>query len=408
VRIGIDLRPLQSYHRFRGVGVVLAGLLQALEPASDDHLVFYRYAHSAPESDLALSAGLSWEAVSLGAPPARQLVGSLRAAVRPGRPWNVGDQRLDVFLQPDVAMGLPTGAPVVAIAYDLIPLIFADQYLPRLSATTLRQLGPKGLVGVYLRRYLYRWQLRQLVSADRIIAISEATRHDLLKYFPLVPPGRISVAPLAASADYAPIEDRSALAKYGITKPYLLYAGGVDFRKNVFGLINAFHQLHSKRDCQLVLVGKDFVTRDSREKEALHQLLDNSPCLSDIIMPGYISNDELNQLYSGALAFVFPTLYEGFGIPVIEAMASGCPVVTYSNSSLPEVAGQAALLLDEKDDLAAALEDLCADTDRRERMRSAGLEQAARFTWSGTARQMVAAMRSAAEGAGSGAAPGRR
>lgn len=399
MRVGLDIRPLQTYHRYRGIGVVVTAVLEAIPLTENDHLVLYRYDHEAPESSLSLPPGLSWEVVSLGAPPAHGLVHALVGTARPGNRLDVSDQRLDVFLQPDPANGIPTGAPVVTIAYDLIPLIFAEHYLPRLSLTALRRLGGKGLAGEYLRAYLYRWQLRQLVSADRVIAISDATRRDLLKYLSGLPDERISVVPLAANAVYAPTAERTAQSKYGVTKPYLLYAGGVDFRKNVVGLIEAFHRLRATKDCQLVLVGKDFLAGESSTQKSLSRRLDDSPYAADIIRPGFIPNEELVQLYSGAAAFVFPTLYEGFGIPVLEAMASGCPVVTYRNSSLPEVAGEAALLLDDQDDLSVALDKILSNEAQRQQMRSAGLKQAARFSWPDTVGQILADLRIAARSA---------
>ncbi|WP_433381873.1 glycosyltransferase family 4 protein [Actinoplanes sp. CA-142083] len=397
MRIGLDIRPLQTYHRYRGIGIVVTAILEAFRLTENDHLVLYRYDHDAPESTVALPEDLSWEVVSLGAPPAQPLVHALRATVRPGDRLDVSGQRLDVFLQPDSANGLPSGAPVVTIAYDLIPLIFAEHYLPGLSLSALRRLGPKGFVSGYLRAYLYRWQLRQLVNSDRVIAISEATRRDLLKYLPRLPAGRVSVVPLAANAVYAPTDERAAQAKYGVTKPYLLYTGGVDFRKNVGGVIEAFHRLRSVRDCQLVLVGQDFVAGRADAQKSLAQQLDDSPYAADIVRPGFISTEELVQLYSGATAFVFPSLYEGFGLPVLEAMASGCPVVTYDNSSLPEVAGEAALLLGPQDDLSTALDEIFSDDARRERMRESGLKQAEQFTWAATVDQMMTVIRATSQ-----------
>lgn len=397
MRVGLDIRPLQTYHRYRGIGVVVMELLQAIELTPNDRLLLFRYDHEAPERELSLSEGLSWEVVSLGPPPTRPLVRSVLGTLRRGGRLDVSEHRLDVFVQPDLANGLPIGAPVVAIAYDLIPLIFAGHYKPRMSLAALRRLGVKSLVGEYLRAYLYRWQVRQLARADGVIAISDATRRDLLRYLPALPPDRISVALLAANAAYAPTEVRNAHRKYGVTKPYLLYTGGVDFRKNVVGLVDAFHQLRSTTDCQLVLVGKDFVTFDASAQRHLRRMLDDSPYSADILRPGFIPTHELSEFYSGAVAFVFPSRYEGFGLPVLEAMASGCPVVTYRNSSLPEVAGEAALLLNEQDDLASALREVFEDEPRRAQMRTAGLKQAARFSWRGTVGQMMAAARSVAE-----------
>lgn len=392
MRVGLDIRPLQTYHRYRGIGVVVTEFVQAIDLAQGDHLVLYRYDHEAPERELSMPAGLSWEVVSLGPPPVRPLV----RALRPRHRLDVSGQRLDVFVQPDSANGLPTGAPVVTIAYDLIPLVFPEHYQPRLSRDALRRLGVKGLAGDYLRARRYRWQLNELARGDRVIAISEATRRDLLTYLPALPPDRISVAPLAANAAYAPTDARTAQSRYGVTKPYLLYTGGVDFRKNVVGLVDAFHRLRSTMDCQLVLVGQDFVTSDARVQLTLRRQLDDSPFAADIIRPGFVPNEELVELYSGAVVFLFPSRYEGFGIPVLEAMAAGCPVVTYRNSSLPEVAGEAALLLDEQDDLASALQQVFSDEGRRAHMRTAGLKQAARFSWPSTVNQMMTAVRSAA------------
>jgi len=385
VRIGLDIRALQLGHRYRGIGVVTASLLEAL-PVEEHEYVLYRFQGSAPERDVALPEGLVHEVVALGRPPRRTLPRALRTAL-PGYRIPVAAQRLDAFLQPDAAQGYPAGVPVAAIGYDVIPLLFPDEYLPRPSAAALVRHGPRRLLAAALLR---RTAYERLAGADRVIAISAATKRDLCALVPGVRPEHVQVAHLAAGPSFRPVASRGAQERHGITKPYLLYTGGIDPRKNVLALVRAHERVRRDHDVQLVLVGRTFVADNgAAEHRPLLDAIATSSSAADIVRPGYVAIQDLVELYSGAAALVFPTRYEGFGLPVLEAMACRCPVITFDHSSLREVAGDAAVLLGEGDDLAAAIDRLLSDPELAERLADRGQARSAGFRWDDFARTAV-------------------
>jgi glycosyltransferase involved in cell wall biosynthesis len=253
------------------------------------------------------------------------------------------------------------------------------------------------------RRYLRlstRWGAR---VASRMIAISNATRDDLVRYAG-ASPEKISVVYHGVSPRFRPIEDTHLIAatqaKYGITPPYFLYVGTIQPRKNLARLLEAFASAsrdwsledgHTIAQPQLVIAGKRGWLTGEIERQS-NQLF--GPGSSAVRFTGYIADQDLPALLSGALAFVFPSLYEGFGMPILEAMACGTPVLTSATSALPEIAGDAALLIDPEDTAALAdgLARLMRDPALREDLRARGLARAAQFTWERCAAQTLAVL----------------
>jgi glycosyltransferase involved in cell wall biosynthesis len=231
---------------------------------------------------------------------------------------------------------------------------------------------------------------RQAQLADAIVAISQSTRSDVLKFL-AVPPEKVRVIPLGIHHRFRPIHDDQVLArarqKYGLPERFVLSIGTIEPRKNLVRLCEAFRQF--RRDgggCALVVVGgkgwKDGTLR--RELEQLPR--------GAVVLTGYVPDEDLPALYNLAELLVYPSLYEGFGLPVVESMACGTPVITSDRSSLPEVAGGAAVLVDPLSPgaIAAAICRVLGDGDLRDRMRRAGLENARRFSWEQTGRQLLA------------------
>jgi alpha-1,3-rhamnosyl/mannosyltransferase len=265
------------------------------------------------------------------------------------------------------------GRPTVLTVHDLIPLLF-----PRQST--------------WQARLLFRWALSLALRAShRVIAVSESTARDLQQYFH-TPSERVSVIPEAPDPTFyprPPAEVAAVRRKYGLPAPFVLYVGSNKPHKNLPRLIEAWSLLtphvshftfHASR-FTLVIAG----VWDPRYPEP--RLLAERLGLQNVRWLGPVPEADLPALYSAATLFVFPSLYEGFGLPVLEAMACGVPVICSNTSSLPEVAGDAALLVDPTDvrALAAAITDLLEDESRREEMRERGLQQAARFSWERTA-----------------------
>ena len=241
---------------------------------------------------------------------------------------------------------------------------------------------------------------RTLAKASRIIAVSESTRRDLLELYD-VDPGLVSVIPLGVDRARFRPSGRDAIdlvrSRFGLNGPYLLYLGGIEPRKNLQSVLVAFARLGP--DVRLVIAGSG-VEWNPEGPVLLQKALDSLPpeARRRVVRTGYVSEGDKVALLSGAGALVYPSLYEGFGLPVLEAMACGTPVVTSDRSSLPEVAGEGALYVDPGDPeaIAAAIERVLSDGQLRTRLRETGMEQAARFTWEETARRTAEILREAA------------
>lgn len=279
--------------------------------------------------------------------------------------------RPDVFLATIYLTPVLNGTAVVLIAYDLSPLRFPQFYGE-----------DQPLLPGRLRRGIER--------ADAIIAISEFTKREFVELLG-ADPARIHVVYPAADARFGPDADAPArdavLARYGLRRPYLLYVGVLAPHKNVGTLVRVFRRLkHGRRiPHQLVLCGRATWGRDT--VEAARDLIASGDCAVLDFVPGA----DLPHLYHGADAFATLSLYEGFGIPVLEAMACGVPVVTSNAGSLPEVAGDAAIQVAPTDEPAIAdtLHRVLGDPGLRDDLRARGFRQAARFGWPEAARQTL-------------------
>jgi glycosyltransferase involved in cell wall biosynthesis len=286
-------------------------------------------------------------------------------------PWDIRHARADVYLAIDPhAIPMSRSFATVAIMYDFIPLLWPEQYL-----TSRRYMG--------LPTAIWYARLRQLKRADWWIAISETTKSDAVRLAGF-DADRITVAPLAADPQlFRPIDPQQARAivaqRFGVTRPYFFFAGAKDPRKNLSTLLDA----HDPDIADLVVVGQD---APPAAQPGVHWI-------------GKVETADLPVLYAGAVAFVFPTLYEGFGLPVLEAMACGTPVVTSAVSAIPEVAGDAALYCDPRDARAIrdAMRRIAGDDALQQTLRRCGLQRAARFSWSRTAALVLEACIAGAE-----------
>jgi glycosyltransferase involved in cell wall biosynthesis len=326
----------------------------------------------------------------------------------------------DVLFVP--AHVLPLGAPLrrrtrtVVTIHDLGYLRFPEAH------TSAQRL--------YLRLSTL-WSAR---AASRLIAISAATRDDLVR-FTGVRPEKIAVIHHGLSPRFRPASGAAimaALRRYGITasaheptasaqhadtpaqhagasghagagdpvgRPYVLYVGTIQPRKNLVRLIEAFTQTLQMTDpnLQCAICNLQFVIAGKRGwlTESIEQRVAELGLAERVRFIGYVVDEDLPALLSGALAFVLPSLYEGFGMPVLEAMACGTPVLASNTSALPEVAGDAALLVDPTDTavIAAGLARLAADAGLRAELRARGLARAAQFTWDRCAEQTLAILR---------------
>lgn len=241
----------------------------------------------------------------------------------------------------------------------------------------------------------YIKQVKQCLTwTDLIVTISENSKKDIVEYFQ-VNPKNICVTPLASQyhLDYltnVDIEPFKKIVKYNFAQPYLLFVSTIEPRKNIITLIDAFNLLKQKYriEHQLVLIGqKGWHYKPIFEKIAI------SAWKSSIHHLDYLPNELVAFFYKNADVFVYPSYYEGFGLPVLEAMNLGAPVVTSNTSSLPEVVGNAAILIDPHDptSLAAAILQVISDAQLRNQLINRGKEQAKLYSWEKTAKATIAA-----------------
>lgn len=238
-----------------------------------------------------------------------------------------------------------------------------------------------------LDNWRYRWMLPLATrKADMVLTDSQNSLNDIQRYLK-VPSNKIRAIPCAVDPRFKPIpeslERQLILTKYGIKRPYLLYVGGINARKNIARLFEAYDKVRETfSDVTLVIGGKR--QWQTGEIDATFKRLGLE---EHVIFTGYVDDADLPGLYSAAEAFVFPSLYEGFGLPPLEAMACGTPVVTSNVSSLPEVVGEAAIKIDPYniEALASAIIQVLSNSELKAELRQLGLERSAKFTWERTA-----------------------
>jgi len=225
---------------------------------------------------------------------------------------------------------------------------------------------------------------RTLSALDICVVVSECTKQDLLKHFQM-DERKIKVVHLAADERYRPAspdEVSAARQKFGLTQPYFLSVGSVP-RKNIEGIIRGFAASQSKKDFLLALNCRNDVDNYKKLAEQLG-------IGQRVVFLKHLSDEDLVTLYSGCHCFLFPSLYEGFGLPILEAMQCGTPVITSDISSCPEVAGDAAILVnpDEVGEIGEAIDQICRNEQLRKELIRKGLERAKLFSWDQFARKM--------------------
>jgi glycosyltransferase involved in cell wall biosynthesis len=361
LRIAIDARKMRDY----GIGTYVRNLLRHLSrlDAETEYILFCR------ESDCGT---------------VEELGANFRAIPEVAKPYSVSEQlripmdlrreKIDLFHAPHYVLPPLTPCKSVVTIHDCIHLRF-PQYLPNRLA------------------YAYAWSSMWLATrrANRVLTVSEASKRDILRYYS-IPDQRIDVIYNAIDdrlgEEPSPEDIERVRDRYQLNAPYVLYAGNIKPHKNLERLIEAFHTLRQDPDLghvKLLIIG-DEVSKYATLRRAVHRY----KLHKYVRFFGFVPDKTLAVFYRLARVFVFPSLYEGFGFPPLEAMASGAPVITSNVSSLPEVVGDAALLIDPHDPIAIAeaMRRVLLDSDLREDLRQRGLRRVKEFSWERSVRRV--------------------
>ena len=354
MKVAIDARKLHDF----GIGTYIRNILRQL--ARIDRQTEYILICQPRDRELSLSLGDNFRVEVDTSPPY-----SLREQL--SIPWRLVRTRANMLHEPHYVLPPLAVCRSVVTIHDCIHLRF-PQYLPNRAALTYA----RAQMGSAARR------------SHRILTVSEASKRDILHYFP-VHPEKITVIYNAIDERFAvppPEEDVQRVAeRYQLGGKFVLYVGNVKPHKNLERLIDAFHLMRQSpglEDVKLVLIG-DEISRYAVLRRAVHRY----NLHKFVRFLGFLTDETLAIVYRLAGVFVFPSLYEGFGLPPLEAMASGTPVVTSNVSSLPEVTGDAALLVDptSAEAIGDAMRRVLTDSTLAADLSARGLRRAREFSW---------------------------
>ncbi len=369
MRVAIDYTP--AIYQGAGIGRFVRSLVKALADIDRDteYILVFADPPKGVSPDIPQAPNFSCRRIPL---PDRALTVLWHRASLP-LPVELITGRVDVFHSPNFVLAPVWRSSAVVTVHDLAFLLRPE------------------CADANLRDYLEKTVPRSVARSDFILADSESTQTDLICLLG-VPPSKVAVVPGGVEEQFAPVRDPEALEemrrRVSGGAPFILSVGMIEPRKNVVRLIEAFEMVKSRTQPphKLVLAGKRGWLSDP-----IYARARESPRASDIVFPGYIPDADLPTLYSAADLFVFPSLYEGFGLPPLEAMACGTPVVVSDSSSLPEVVGDAALMVSAESsvELAEAMGLALEDGGLRDRMVAAGMRQAKQYTWRASAEKTL-------------------
>lgn len=402
MRIVIDMQGAQTESRHRGIGRYTLSLTKAMARQRGNNEIVLALSGFFPDTIEPIRAAfaglLPQENIKVWYAP-----GPLKACHRDNQ-WRVQAaqsirESFFASLAPDVVFvtsifegyhddavtsigEFAPGLTTVAMLYDLIPLIHASTYLDHNSAY----------------KHFYNAKLRQLKKASAWLTISESARQEALKHLQLDPSALTNIGaacdPIFRRLSISAPDQATLRCTYNITRPYILYSGGADARKNLPRLIRVFASLPPalREQYQLVMVGKMTET----DTQGFQEITKKAGLASgELTFTGNVSDDHLCQLYNLCHAFVFPSLHEGFGLPVLEAMSCGVPVISSNTTSMPEVVGMADALFDplSEPDMLQKLSHVLTDVTFRQKLISHGARQALSYSWEQTARQALDAIK---------------
>lgn len=366
MKIGIDARAAKWY-RGTGIGTYAYQLLNSLNKidSENDYLLFMPEKCS---TDICFQKNFSVNNIS------EKLTGNFWDEIN--IPNILTDKDIEIYHVPHNGVGLPKqkNCSFIITLHDVIPY-----RMPETASDRLLKIFNEEMPGM-------------VAMSDGIITVSEYSKLDIMKAFNY-PKEKIFVTPLASEDIYFPMDKSlcKQLVKnnYGIDKDFILYVGGFSPRKNIMGLIDAFSKLSLKHpDLRLVIVGTKGKSYDDYRHRSLKLHIEDK-----VLFPGFIPVEHMPFFYNAASVFAYPSFYEGFGLPPLEAMACGVPVLASHSTSIPEVVGDGAILFDPLDtnEMFVLMDNMLEDTELRQDLISRGLARASQFSWEKTARKTLEA-----------------
>lgn len=293
----------------------------------------------------------------------------------PRRLWTQGRLSWEMLVRPPDLLFVPAFVPPMLTPKRVLTTLHDVAFVPMPQAYKL------------LGRLYLRLMYHVSIWAGHILTVSAFSKKEIVKYFH-AKPEQITVIPLGFDADRyhepSAAEVSSCLKRYGVTEPYFVFVGRLETKKNLRGLLEAFRNYRAARpyeDAKLVLVGKPGFGYEEDMRAIGDDIRDK------VLQLGYVAPEDMSAIYGGAVAFVFPSHYEGFGIPLLEAFATGTPVIGSNRTSIPEIAGDAALYVDPNDHegIAKAMARVSDDAGLRESLRQKGFARLTDFSWEKTA-----------------------
>lgn len=390
--IAIDLRTLDTASRYRGIGMYTISLLEHLLPKliKKHRVVIYAYdSNSLSDIDSKL---LDKTEIRIAKRPlifrslphffASRLGGVYPREFRRALKLPKVNEA-DIFFQPEVSFGIPSSNKVdsIVVAHDIIPYLFADKYfdIESLPSTFKGRLHKAHRT---IQRKNYTRALQAFNKAAHVIAVSRYTKKTLVD--------SLDVAGKKISIMHSGVPVRDKLKKVDLPKKlqgsdYLFYVGGIDYRRDLDTLVEAFEQLRAYKEWKLVFAGRDF--KDDAGNNIRRRIAE-SPYKEDILNLGYVDENMKKTLLESSVALVYPTLSEGFGLPILEAFRDKCPVITYDNSAVSEAGGNVAIYVDSAKSITKAAKKLRDDPHYRQSKIEAGSARVKKFSWTSYATEV--------------------
>jgi len=393
MKIGIDLKELQTASAYRGIGEVSKQVTNNLLPllAKDsnvDEVILFMYKDKEDEVlkiiDIPKSLNFSIKYYD----PSTLVTGrfgKFKNAFFAKKDLEV--EKVDAYLSFSAMGYIPRTNNVYLVWHDSIPLVLHHIYFLRNKNDSISLFIKSNSFFMTAILKMIKYRTRQKIKrVKHLITDSQYTKDDFNRIFPELK-FPIDVALLGVSE--APSKTLDTVIKTSPEKPYLLFVGGIDPKREIAQLIEQYNDLKlAGYDLQLVLAGKSFDSIDTVEEPDIKRAILESPYRDDIINVGYISDEDKSSLYSQALVFVYPTIYEGYGLPLLEAMLAKTLVLTYNNSSLPEVGDKYAFYVDDSSQIAdKVIEMYNLSNEERQQIIEESYNYAKQFTWAKTAQR---------------------